>query len=49
MQVLSAKVERTVEGYRGISEVCIMYRRGPRTLPWGTPAFIGYIWDIEPD
>jgi hypothetical protein len=36
--VSSAKVAVVVSGEVGRSAV---YRRGPRTLPWGTPAFLG--------
>jgi hypothetical protein len=39
--VSSAKVAVVVSGEVGRSAVYRSYRRGPRTLPWGTPAFTG--------
>ena len=39
--VTSAKVLITVFCYVGRSDVCSVYRRGPRMLPWGTPECIG--------
>jgi hypothetical protein len=39
--VSSAKVAVVVSGEVGRSAVYIRYKRGPRTLPWGTPAFTG--------
>jgi hypothetical protein len=36
-----AKVAVLVSREVGRSAVYIRYRRGPRTLPWGTPAFTG--------
>jgi hypothetical protein len=37
----SAKVAVVVAGEVGRSAVYMRYRNGPRTLPWGTPAWIG--------
>jgi hypothetical protein len=39
--VSSAKVAVVVAGEVGRSAVYMRYRNGPRTLPWGTPAWIG--------
>jgi hypothetical protein len=38
--VSSAKVAAIVAEEVGRSEVYMRYRNGPRTLPWGTPAWI---------
>jgi hypothetical protein len=39
--VSSAKVAVVVAGEVGRSAAYMRYRNGPRTLPWGTPAWIG--------
>jgi hypothetical protein len=39
--VSSANVAMVVVGEIGRSAVYIRYSNGPRTLPWGTPAWIG--------
>jgi hypothetical protein len=39
--VSSAKVAVVVSGEVGRSAVYRRYRKGPRTLLWGTPAFTG--------
>jgi hypothetical protein len=40
--VSSAKVAVVVAGELGRSAVYMIYRNGPRTLPCGTPVWIGY-------
>jgi hypothetical protein len=39
--VSSANVAMVVVGEVGRSAVYMRYSNGPRTLPWGTPAWIG--------
>jgi hypothetical protein len=39
--VSSANVAMVVAGEVGRSAVYMRYNNGPRTLPWGTPAWIG--------
>jgi hypothetical protein len=41
MAVSSPKVAVVVDEEDGRSAVYMRYRNGPRTLPWGTPAWIG--------
>jgi hypothetical protein len=43
MLVSSTNVDRIVEGWVGMSAVYIVYRIGPRMLPWGIPAHMGWI------
>jgi len=47
IQVSTAKVLRMVKGDVGISAVYIRYKRGERSLPWGTPALIINCFEIE--
>jgi hypothetical protein len=41
MAVSSANVTIVVVGEVGRSAVYMRYNNGPRTLPWGTPAWMG--------
>jgi hypothetical protein len=46
--VSSANVAMVVVGEVGRSAVYMRYSNGPRTLPWGTPAWIGdRVWCVE--